>query len=273
MPYAALKLSVPVKPDLPPTPISSLPSTLHWAAAWAFPVSSAQARAGVMRGALALLTLLPGWVLNLGYRWDVATRLYLGTLPTFPPLRWSRRVLRQGLVVWGVIALSLTPGAVVTLLGGGAWLAGAPTVAQGLWILAGLLLLAAFLLVPAGMTRLGCEGDQTVFTAPWRLWHPVRLRLRAYLYAWCIAGSAIAVSLAVPALLGAAGWLSVWTWAHTASALWPPPTIHSFTALQGLAFLLDTVLFFLLSVWAWQVAGYAFTVALYGGQAQGNSLD
>ncbi|WP_157451180.1 hypothetical protein [Deinococcus puniceus] len=266
-------MSVPAKSDLPPAPLSSLPPTLRWSAAWAFPVSSPQARAGVLRGALALLTLLPGWVLNLGYRWDVATRLYLGTVPTFPPLRWSRRVVRQGLVVWGVIAISLSPGAVLALLGGGARLARAQALAQGLWLLAGLLLLAAFLLVPAGMTRLGCQGDRTVFTAPWRLWRPVRLRLGAYLYAWCIAGSAIAVSLAVPAVLGAAGWLSLWTWVHTVPALRPPPALHSITVLEGLAFLLNTVLFFVLSVWAWQVAGYAFTVALYGGYPQGKPVD
>ncbi|WP_189062821.1 hypothetical protein [Deinococcus arenae] len=78
-----------------------------------------------------------------------------------------------------MITLSLSPG---QRLGWAAWHAGARGVAFGCWGLALALLLAAFLLVPAGMTRLGCEGDRTVLRAPWRLWLAVRSRLRAYVW-------------------------------------------------------------------------------------------
>ncbi|GGL18863.1 hypothetical protein [Deinococcus radiotolerans] len=163
-------------PDRPPL---SLPATLHWWRAWSFPVATREGRRGVALGALALVTLLPGWVMNLGYRWEVATRLYRGDTPMFAPFRWSRRVWRLGLTVWGVITLSLSPGAAAALLGWGAWHAGVRGLASGCWGTALALLLAAILLVPAGMTRLGCEGDRTVLTAPWRLWPVVRRRLRA----------------------------------------------------------------------------------------------
>ncbi|WP_221091544.1 hypothetical protein [Deinococcus aquaedulcis] len=223
-------------------------------------MATPQARAGILRGALALLTLLPGWVLNLGYRWEVATRLYQGQDPTFPPFRWSRYVLRRGLVVWGVIALSLSPGAALALAGGGAWWAGLRGLALSLWWLAGGLLLAAVLLVPAGMTRLGCEGDRTVLHAPWRLWRTIRPQWRAYSAAWCITAGAIALSLGAPTLLGLARW--PWLWGPS---FWQ---VSALGALDILAFGLNLALFFMLSVWAWQVAGYAFTVALYGGRAQ-----
>ncbi|MVN88505.1 hypothetical protein GO986_17330 [Deinococcus sp. HMF7620] len=252
-----------------PVPASSpLPSKLRWSSAWLFPVATPQARAGVLTGALALLTLLPGWVLNLGYRWEVATRLYTGQSPAFPPLHWSHSVMRQGLIVCQVIALSVSPGTALALLGASAWRLGADLLALICWLAAGVLVLAAVLLVPAGMTRLGCEGDRMVFTAPWRLWRTVRQRLGVYACAWWITGSAIGVSLGVPVLLGSTWWPAVQRWAHASPFAGPGPFLEGFPLIAFLIIPLNLVFFFVLSVWAWQVAGYAFTVALYGAQPQ-----
>ncbi|PTA67225.1 hypothetical protein [Deinococcus arcticus] len=169
-------------------------------------------------------------------------------------------MLTRGLVVWGVIALSLSPGAALALAGGGAWWTGLRGLALGLWWLASGLLLAAVLLVAAGMTRLGCEGDRTVLHAPWRLWRTIRPQWRACGAAWCIMAGAIALSLGAPALLG----LARWPWLCSLS-FWRLPAL---CALDILAFGLNLALFFVLGVWAWQVAGYGFTVALYGGRFQ-----
>lgn len=249
-----MTLRVPSHPALPPT--------LRWWAAWVFPVATREGRRGVALGALALVTLLPGWVMNLGYRWEVATRLSHGETPVFTPFRWSRRTWTLGLTVWGVITLSLSPGAAAALIAWGAARMHWTGLATAAWTAALALLLGAFLLVPAGMTRLGCEGDRTVLTAPWRLWPVVRARLAAYVWAWCVTGSAVLVSLGVPALM-AAGWgapVGDWVrggWPVTVTR-WPTAPGEVLLAVVTLA------LFFVLSVWAWQVAGYAFTVALYG---------
>ena len=210
-------------------------------------------------GALALLTLLPGWVLNLGYRWEVTTRLCQGVTPTFVPFWWTGPVWSRGLTVWAVIALSLSPGAALALAGFVAMQVGRTGLSAGLWVTAGALVIAAFLLVPAGMTRLGCEGDRTVFTAPWRLWRAVRPCAGRYAQAWCVTGGAVMVSL-IPALLGAVWWPSVFRWAQSVRT----SGVQDVPVLSVLMICLTVPLFFLLSVWAWQVAGYAFTVALYG---------
>ena len=107
--------------------------------------------------------------------------------------------------------------------------------------------------------KLGCEDDRTVFTAPWRLWRAVRPCAGRYAQAWCVTGGAVLVSL-IPALFGAVWWPSVFRWAQAVRT----SGVQDVPVLSVLMICLTVPLFFLLSVWAWQVAGYAFTVALYG---------
>ncbi|WP_189070958.1 hypothetical protein [Deinococcus radiotolerans] len=76
-------------------------------------------------------------------------------------------------------------------------------------------------------------------------------------------GSAVLLSLGVPALGGAC-------WALARRQPWPvAPTGWPAAPVDLLLILLLVALFFGLSVWAWQVAGYAFTVALYGSGTDG----
>ena len=97
----------------------------------------------------------------------------------------------------------------------------------------------------------------------WRLWLAVRRRLRAHVWAWCVTASAVLLSLGLPAL-------GVACWALARRQSWPVATTGWPAAPVNLLLSLVLVALFCgLSVWAWQVAGYAFTVALYGSGTDG----
>ncbi len=214
----------------------TLPS---FADSFAFPLSTPQARRDVLTGGTLLFLTLPGWILNLGHRLDVVHRVYHDEPPCFRGFApWGATFIR-GLTAACAIALYLTPAALLT----GAALAAAPPghgvaafiASPAAWRPAGLgtcallgLALVAFALavfsLPGGMTYNAALRDISYLYRPDRAFRRAVAGGRAYLRAWAIGGSAIALS---PLGLAALG-----------------------------------VGFFYTSVWAWSVVGYVFSKSL-----------
>ncbi|HJP61126.1 MAG TPA: hypothetical protein VJ865_14060 [Gemmatimonadaceae bacterium] len=218
---------------LPGNSPTGLPTRLSWRAALQFPVATPEGRHDVLIGGIAVILLLPiGWILNLGARLDVVQRLYENNPPFFRGFHPWRRTFRRGCVSAATIFSYLSP---AMLSAGLAWYThhiGSPS-----WIVGASIgvAVAAFVLgvftLPGCMTVYACEKDPEV------LWHPARAFARArragreYGKAWLISLAAVALSL-----LG----------------------------LLGLV-----IGFVFTSVWAWEVVGYAFTVAMYSSSVVG----
>jgi hypothetical protein len=210
-------------------PSTSLPQRVVLSDALAFPLRSPEARRDTLMGGAWMFLLVIGWILNLGHRLEVVGRLYRGDAPYFRGFVPLGYVFRRGLIAASAIFCYLLPALVSFILA----LIMALNAVSGAALVGGIglvfFVLGVFTL-PGCMTVYACEGDARILTHPLTAFRRAWAQRRHYLYAWGIALLAIGLSLFGLLLLG--------------------------------------VGFFFTSVWAWQVVGYAFTVAMYAPAAE-----
>jgi hypothetical protein len=207
-------------------PATHLPGRLTVRDAFLFPVATKEARRDLLIGGLLLGLLLIGWILNLGNRLNVVSRLSADDRPYFRGFRPWGHTFRRGCISFATISSYLSPAvalAVVTV-----WLTRPDSPARGV---CAALAVAAFCLgvftLPGCMTVYAVEGDASALRHPAAAFARAWRHRRTYLFAWWIALLSVFVSF--------------------------------FGLLAG------GVGFVFTSVWAWEVVGYAFTVALYSG--------
>jgi hypothetical protein len=204
-----------------------LPKKLTFQESFLFPIDTPEGRRDIIIGGLAVIFLLPiGWILNLGARLDVVNRLYLGQKPYFRGMKPIRHTFKRGCISAITIFTYLLP---ANLCFG--FFAGriATSTIDTLDIFIALLGFALFILgvftLPGCMTVYACEEDPKILWDPLRAFQRAWRHRKLYFTAWMIALSSIMISF------------------------------------FGLLFFV--VGFFFSSVWAWEVVGYAFTVAMY----------
>jgi hypothetical protein len=182
-----------------------------------FPVSTAAARHDLLVGGTVLLCPPIGWVLNMGHRLDVVYRVYHDDRPYYRGFTpWPHTFLR-GLKAATAILTYLSPALLFGLLAGLSSNLG--------WLIpSGIFFVLAIYILPGGMTYNAALNDISY------LYRPDRALLRA--------------------VEGGAAYLHAWLISLTAIAL-------SFLGILGLG-----IGFFYTSVWAWMVVGYAFSRAL-----------
>lgn len=204
-----------------------LPRQLSFRDSLLFPIQSSDGRRDILIGGLAVIFLLPiGWILNLGARLDVVHRLYTGDRPYFRGMKPFKHTLRRGCVSALTIFSYLFPANICFgLFVYGAYfnIIGAVGV---IMLLLGLFFFAlGVFTLPGCMTVYACEEDPSVLWKPIQAFRRAWIHRKLYLKAWCIAILSILLSF------------------------------------FGLIFFM--VGFFFSSVWAWEVVGYAFTIAMY----------
>lgn len=209
--------------------MNQLPASLTFKEAFLFPIRTADGRRDILVGTIAILLLWPiGWVLNLGARLDIVERLYDGEPPYFRGMKPYRRTLGRGLVSASAIFCYLSPaimcGSIV------AWRVlharVDPGPADGVLAVAGFIaLVLGVYTLPGCMTVYACERDPSVLRKPFRAFQRVTAHRAIYAKAWAIAVAAVILSFFGLAIVG--------------------------------------VGYIVASVWAWEVVGYAFTVAMY----------
>jgi hypothetical protein len=201
-----------------------LPDRLTVRDAFLFPLATKEARRDLLIGGLLLALLLIGWILNLGNRLNVVSRLSVDDRPYFRGFRPWAYTFRRGCISFATIASYLAPAVVLGALS--VWLSGPGSAARNA---SGALAIAAFCLgvftLPGCMTVYAVEGDPSVLRRPAAAFGRAWRHRRTYLFAWWIALLSV--------LLSPVGLLA-----------------------GGIGFVFT-------SVWAWEVVGYAFTVALY----------
>lgn len=215
---------------------NSLPTSLSFKEAFLFPLQTADGRHDIFIGTVAILLLWPvGWILNLGARLDTVKRLHDGRPPYFRGMRPYTKTLQRGVISATAIFCYLSPAIILWLIAGLRHWSGDVT---NLDILLALVGLGMFVLgvytLPACMTVYACEGDPSVLRHPVRAFNRAAAQRLPYCKAWLIAISAILLSL------------------------------------LGLLFI--GVGFVATSVWAWEVVGYAFTVAMYSSTQKNCSI-
>src|SRR5581483_6768087 len=97
-----------------------LPERLTVRDAFLFPVATKEARRDLLIGGLLLATLPIGWILNLGNRLNVVSRLSAGDRPFFRGFRPWGNTFRRGCVSFATIASYLAPAVVLAIAS--AWL-------------------------------------------------------------------------------------------------------------------------------------------------------
>jgi hypothetical protein len=206
-------------------PATHLPERLTVRDAFLFPVATKEARRDVLIGGLLLALLLIGWILNLGNRLNVVSRLSADDRPYFRGFRPWGHTFRRGCLSFATISSYLAPAVVLAILSVSFFPTGSPA-----RVVCGTLAIAAFCLgvftLPGCMTVYAVEGDPSVLRRPVAAFGRAWQHRRPYLFAWWIA--LLSVVLSFVGLLAA-----------------------------GIGFLFT-------SVWAWEVVGYAVTVAIYG---------
>jgi hypothetical protein len=203
------------------------PSQLDWRDAFRFPVATPEGRKDVLIGGTLILFLWPiGWILNLGNRLNVVARLHAGESPYFTGFRPWTFTLARGCTSAAAIAAYLSPS---IALGALAYYEHAINAAGWAVVSSSLAAALAFTLavftLPGCMTVYAVEGNQSVLRNPLVAFRRAWSRRDVYLRAWVIALVSI---------------------------------VLSFAGLLGLL-----IGFLYTSVWAWEVVGYAFTVAMY----------
>lgn len=202
-----------------------LPKHLTLRDSFLFPIETPEGRRDILLGGLAVLLLLPiGWILNLGARLDVVHRLHAGSPPYFRGMRPWRHTFRRGCVSAVTIFFYLLPANI-------SFAASGSLIYSHGWKLPALVTLTVgvslFILgvftLPGCMTVYACEKDPSVLFDPARAFRRAWKHRGLYAKAWGIA------------------LLSILT---------------SFFGLLALG-----IGFFFTSAWAWEVVGYAFTVA------------
>src|SRR5262245_51086438 len=203
------------------------PAELDWRDAFRFPVATPEGRKDVLIGVTLILFLWPiGWILNLGNRLNVVARLHAGQSPYFTGFRPWTFTLARGCTSAAAIAAYLSP---AMAFGALAYYEHATSPAG--WTVvassaAGVLAFTfAVFTLPGCMTVYAVEGNESVLRNPVMAFRRAWSRRDVYLRAWIIALISIGLS---------------------------------FVGLLGLL-----IGFLYTSVWAWEVVGYAFTVAMY----------
>jgi len=202
-----------------------LPRALTLRDAFAFPIETKEARRDLLIGGCLLILLLVGWILNLGNRLNVVSRLGAGDRPYFRAFRPWGYTFQRGCVSFATISAYLSPAALFGLL---AFWCRQQRFAAGHYSMAGLSALAfcvGVFTLPGCMTVYAVEGDARVLRRPLAAFRRALTHRRTYLQAWRI--SLLSIGLSFLGLLA-----------------------------LGIGFLFT-------SVWAWDVVGYAFTVAMY----------
>jgi hypothetical protein len=208
-------------------PRLDFPSELDWRDAFFFPIATAEGRKDVLIGGTLILFLWPiGWVLNLGNRLNVVARLHSGHSPYFTGFRPWTSTLARGCTSAAAIAAYLSP---AMAFGALAYYLHAANAARWTVAASGVAGVVAFTLavftLPGCMTVYAVEDDESVLRNPAGAFRRAWSRRDVYLRAWIIALVSI---------------------------------VLSFLGLLGLL-----IGFLYTSVWAWEVVGYAFTVAMY----------
>jgi hypothetical protein len=201
-----------------------LPARLALSDAFRFPLRTPEARRDVFIGGLLMFLLLIGWIFNLGHRLEVVYRLYDGQAPYFRGYRPLGHVFRRGLVAASAIFCYLFPATLSFITTFLLGINGVPA-APFLGIIGMIFFVLGVFTLPGCMTVYACEGDSAILTQPLRAFRRAWVQRTHYFHAWLIALLAIGLSLVGLLCFG--------------------------------------VGFFLTSVWAWQVVGYAFTVSMY----------
>jgi len=176
-------------------------------------------------GCLILCLLLIGWILNLGNRLNVVSRFSADERPYFRGFSPWRYTFKRGCISFATISSYLAPAALFGLL---AFWCRQSDIQLGHYLFAALSALAFALGVftlPGCMTVYAVEGDPQVLRQPVVAFSRAWAHRKTYLFAWWIASLSILLSL--------------------------------------LGLLAFGVGFAFTSVWAWDVVGYAFTVAMY----------
>jgi hypothetical protein len=211
---------------------SLLPARLTLRNAFLFPVQTPDGRRDIWIGGLLILSLWPiGWVLNLGNRLNVVSRLYRGEVPTFTGFRPLAYTFRRGCISFATISAYLAPSVITGALAVYLKLHGVEGVHYVFAVLSAILFVLGVFTLPGCMTVYAVGRDSRVLRNP----------VRAFRRAWGhrgIYGRAWAISLA-SVLASLLGLLAL-----------------------GIGFIFT-------SVWSWEVVGYAFTVALYREDSQG----
>jgi hypothetical protein len=207
-------------------PATHLPERPTIRDAFLFPVATKEARRDVLIGGLLLGLLLIGWIFNLGNRLNVVSRLSADDRPYFRSFRPWGYTFRRGCISFATISSYLAPAVALAALT--VWLPRTESPARSA---CAVLALAAFCLgvftLPGCMTVYAVEGDASVLRRPLAAFGRAWKHRRTYLFAWWVALLSVCLSF--------------------------------FGLLAG------GVGFVFTSVWAWEVVGYAFTVAMYSG--------
>jgi hypothetical protein len=208
------------------TSIEHLPQQLTVTEAFRFPIATREARNDVLIGGLLLITLwIVGWILNLGNRLNVVSRFSADDRPYFRAFKPWGYTFRRGCISFATISSYLAPSIISGLL---AFWCRSKDFAPGHY---GFAVLSAFAFclgvftLPGCMTVYAVEGDARVLRRPVAAFCRAWHHRRTYLFAWWIALLSIVISLFGLLVVG--------------------------------------IGFFFTSVWAWDVVGYAFTVAMY----------
>lgn len=197
-------------------------SELNFKECFLFPFSSRQARRDTFEGAIWLVILPVGWVMNLGHRLDVVKRLFHDESPFFQGFRPFSHTFLRGLRATMAIAVYLTPSLFL------AGLVHSFQTPRYCCLILTAFSVIAFLLgifsLPGGMTYNAAFDDISYLYRPDKAFRRAVRGGQLYLKAWCIGLTAIILSL--------------------------------------LGLLVFGVGFLYSSVWAWQVVGFAFSKAL-----------
>ena len=171
-----------------------------------FPLSTPDARRDLFKGSLMLIIPPLGWVMNMGHRLDVVSRIFHDQAPYHRGFSPLGKTFLRGLKALIAILIYLSPAIGAAALG--AYL-------NQCWLLifSALLFLLAVYILPGGMTYNAAHEDISY------LYRPDRAALRAfsggltYLWAWVISLCAILLSPLGLLLFGIGFfYTSVWAW-------------------------------------------------------------
>lgn len=207
------------------TTVQHLPRQLRLADAFRFPIATPEARKDVLIGGLLLFTLLVGWILNLGNRLNVVSRFSADDRPYFRAFKPWGYTFRRGCISFATISAYLSPAIVWGLLAFWCRSRGFEVGHYAFAILSGAAFCLGVFTLPGCMTVYAVEGDARALRRPVAAFLRAWRHRRTYLFAWWIALLSIVISLGGLLVLG--------------------------------------IGFFFASVWAWDVVGYVFTVAMY----------
>ena len=217
-----------------------MPNNLSFMHCFYFPLSSPQARKDWLWGSLLLYTLFIGWIFNLGHRLDVVHRIFHHQPPYYRGFRPFTQTFLRGLQACLAITLYLSP---AVIMGGLSYICYPHQAVYLLIPLCILLFVLAIFTLPGGMTYNAAYRDITYLYRPDKAFKRSVQAGKPYLKAWLIALSAITLSLSLIGLYPLA-----FDW---------PNFIEDWPILIPAVFI-----FFMASVWAWNVVGYAFSQAI-----------